>query len=72
VIADKGYDSDRFIKTLKGSGGSPVIPPRSNRKIPRACDKDICKERSLAERFVQKLKQYRRNFFFRGTTNIDS
>jgi transposase len=60
VIAHKGYDSDAFFETLKGSGGTPVIPPRSNRKIPRDCDKDICRERNLAERLFQKLKQYRR------------
>jgi hypothetical protein len=41
VIADKGYDSDTFIETLKGGGSSPVIPPRSHRKLPRDCDKDI-------------------------------
>jgi hypothetical protein len=37
----KGYDSDTFVETLKDSGGAPVIPPRSHRKIPRDCDKDI-------------------------------
>jgi putative transposase len=44
VIADKGYDSATFIETLKGSGDIPVIPPRSRRKIPGDCDKDICRE----------------------------
>jgi putative transposase len=62
VIADKGYDSDTFVETLKG-GGTPVIPPRSHRKIPRDCDKDICKGAQpggTVARSVRKLKQYRR------------
>ncbi len=60
VLADKGYDSDAFVETIKGSGATPVIPPRSNRKTPRDYDKDIYKERNLVERLFQKLKQYRR------------
>jgi putative transposase len=54
VIADKGYDSATFVETLKGSGGAPVIPPRSHRKTPRDCDKDICRERNLAERLFSR------------------
>lgn len=60
VIADKGYDSDAFVATIKASGATPVIPPRSSRKTPRDYDKDIYKERNLVERLFQKLKQYRR------------
>jgi len=60
VLADKGYDSDAFVETIKASGAIPVIPPRSNRIAPRDYDKDIYKERNLVERLFQKLKQYRR------------
>jgi len=60
VLADKGYDSDAFVETIQGSGATPVIPPRSNRKTPRDYDKDIYKERNLVERLFQKLKEYRR------------
>ena len=60
VLADKGYDSDAFVEVIKGNGATPVIPPRSNRKTPRAYDKDIYKERNLVERLFQKLKEYRR------------
>jgi transposase len=60
VLADKGYDSDAFVATIKASGADPVIPPRSNRITPRNYDKDIDKERNLVERLFQKLKQYRR------------
>lgn len=60
VIADKGYDSDAFVETIKASGGTPVIPPRNNRKTLRDYDKEIYKERNLVERLFQKLKQFRR------------
>jgi hypothetical protein len=60
VLADKGYDSDAFVDIIKGSGTTPVITPRSNRKTPRDYDKDIYKERNLVERLFQKLKEYRR------------
>ena len=60
VLADKGYDSDAFVATIKASGASPAIPPRSNRITPRDYDKDIYKERNLVERLFQRLKQYRR------------
>lgn len=60
VIAGKGYDSDAFIETIKGSGGIPLIPPRGNRKASMAYDKAIHKEHNLVECLFQKLKQYRR------------
>jgi len=37
-----------------------VIPSRSNRKAPRSYDKALYRERNLAERFFNKLKQFRR------------
>jgi transposase len=43
VLADKGYDSDAFVTTIKASGADPVIPPRSNRITLRNYDKDIYK-----------------------------
>ena len=58
VLADKGYDSDAFVEAIKGSGATPVIPPRSNRITRR--DKEIYKERNLVERLFQKLKEHRR------------
>ncbi len=60
MIADKGYDTDAFVETINASGGTPVIPPRNNRKTPRDYDKEIYKERNLVERLFQKLKQFRR------------
>ena len=62
VIADKGYDSDAFVHTLKSKGNHQVIPPRSNRKSPRNYDEHLYKERHLIECFFGKIKHFRRIF----------
>jgi putative transposase len=60
VIADKAYDADRLREAIRDSGAEAVIPPRSNRKAPCDYDKALYRERNLAERFFNKLKQFRR------------
>ena len=60
VIADKGYDADGFIESIKRNGSISVIPPRSRRWTPRHYDKHLYQERNLVERVFQKLKHYRR------------
>ena len=59
LLADKAFDADeRVINPLLAAGKSPVIPSKSNRKIPRAFDKEMYKARHLIENFYCKLKQY--------------
>lgn len=60
VLADKGYDSDRFVSAIENSQAVPVIPSKKNRKISREYDKELYKERNLVERFFQKVKHFRR------------
>ena len=60
VVADKGYDSDAFVETIRAQGCQAVIPPRSNRLNPRAFDRHIYKDRNLIERFFCRIKQFRR------------
>lgn len=60
VIADKGYDADHLRDAISDRGAEAVIPLRSNRKAPRTYDKVLYRERNLAERFSNKLKQFRR------------
>jgi transposase len=60
VIADKGYDSDRLIEVIAEHGAEAVIPPRSNRNDQRRYSKRRYKERNLVERFINRLKHYRR------------
>ncbi len=60
VIADKGYDGDDFVATIEAGGAAAVIPPKKNRIFKREYDKHLYKERNLAERFINRIKQYRR------------
>ena len=60
VIADKGYDGDEFVATIEASGAEAVIPPKKNRIFKREYDEVLYKERNLAERFINRIKQYRR------------
>jgi transposase len=60
VIADKAFDSDPLIKAIEAKGAEAVIPPKRNRKQPRDFDKDLYKVRNLVERFINRIKQYRR------------
>lgn len=59
LLADKGYDSDGFIDHLQVRRIKPVIPPRANRKTPRACDCALYCERNLVERFFNIIKHFR-------------
>ena len=59
LLGDKAYDADSLIDTLTQRGITPVIPPKANRKVPRACDFALYCERNLVERFFNKLKHFR-------------
>lgn len=59
LLADKGYDADNFIKSLEARAIDVVIPPKSNRKVQRACDFALYAERNLVERFFSTIKHYR-------------
>jgi transposase len=59
LIGDKAYDADPLIDILNRREITPVIPPKANRKNPRACDFALYCERNLVERFFNKLKHFR-------------
>jgi transposase len=60
LIADKAFDADeRVIDPVTAAGKQVVIPPKGNRKRPRAYDKHLYKGRHLIENFFARLKQYR-------------
>ena len=60
LIADKAYDADkRVIEPLTAAGKTAVIPPKANRKVKRAYDKNIYETRHLIENFFAKLKHFR-------------
>jgi transposase len=60
VIADKGYDSKAVVAQVQAMGAQAVIPTLSTRKEQREVDRDLYKERNLAERFWRKAKEFRR------------
>jgi len=59
LIGDKAYDADALLDTLAQREITPVIPPKANRKVQRACDYARYRERNLVERFFNKLKHFR-------------
>lgn len=62
VIADKGYDSNAFLRFLENRQCEYIIPPRQNRKYQREYDKHFYTERHLIECFFGKIKHFRRIF----------
>jgi transposase len=60
LLADKGYDGGRFRESLLIQGILPIIPPRSNRKVPEHPDYRRYRDRNRVERMFGKLKQQRR------------
>lgn len=59
LIGDKAYDADSLIDMLNQRTITPVIPPKTNRKVKRDCDFALYRERNLVERFFNKIKHYR-------------
>ena len=60
VSADKAYDSDAILDYLNTANIEAVVPPRSKRCVQREFDKHRYKSRNLVERFVCRIKQFRR------------
>jgi len=60
LLADKGYDSDRFRLVIAAAGAEAVMPSNGSRAQAIPYDKVIYKERNLVERFFCKIKQFRR------------
>jgi transposase len=59
ILADKGYDADHFVESLRLRAIRAVIPPKSNRKVKRECDFALYRERNLVERFFNVIKHFR-------------
>src|SRR2546429_486002 len=45
VVADKAFDADEFIESIKKTGAQAVIPPRDNRTQARDYDRHLYKDR---------------------------
>ena len=59
AIMDKAYDSQDIREHLIQHDIVPVIPPKSNRRVPLDYDKTLYKVREKVERFFNNLKQFR-------------
>src|SRR3546814_10282910 len=57
LLADKGYDGDRFRERLLIHGILPIIPPRSNRKAPEHPDYRRDKARNRSERMKSEARR---------------
>lgn len=60
IVADRAYDTNAIMSQIRIGRGKAIIPPRSNRKFPRDYNKDIYRQRNIAERFIARLKENRR------------
>jgi transposase len=60
LLADRGYDSDWFRKSLMEKGIEPCIPPKKNRKVQHAYDKTLYKQRHKVECMFGRIKDWRR------------
>ena len=58
-LADRAFDANWLRDALNEAGIEPVIPPKSNRRLPAEFDRDTYKWRHLIENFFGKLKEYR-------------
>ena len=59
LLADKAYDTNEIIDTVRGLGIDPVIPPKSNRREKRDYDRALYKLRHLVENGFLEFKQWR-------------
>lgn len=59
LLADRGYDSDAIVQHASQQGMQVVIPPRKNRKIPRAYEAALYRHRHLVENAFLQLKRWR-------------
>lgn len=57
---DKGYDSNDIRKKLDDNQMQVVIPPKKNRVEVIDYDKELYKQRNRVERFINRIKQFRR------------
>jgi transposase len=60
LLADMGFDSDRFRARIAERGAQAVIPSTRSRSQAIPYDKHIYQDRNLVERFINKIKHFRR------------
>ncbi len=59
-IGDRAYHSDKVLTYIGSRCMNAVIPPKVNRRVQRAYDKEKYKTRHYVENLFQKIKRFRR------------
>jgi transposase len=60
LLADRAYDIFEFREILLNSEIQPVIPCKKNRILKTEHDAEIYKKRNVVERFINRIKHFRR------------
>ena len=60
LLADRGYDSNRFRAALLERGITPCIPSTRSRKVEIPLDKTLYRQRHRIENMFGRLKDWRR------------
>jgi transposase len=60
LVADKGYTGHRFRSYLRRRGIRYTIPRRNDEKHRGRFDHELYRKRNIAERLINRLKQFRR------------
>ena len=60
MIGDRDCDGNAILDMISAAGATAVIPPKSSRNEQRGLDREACRERSPVERFIGRIKEFRR------------
>jgi transposase len=60
LLADRGYDSNRFRAALQERGIAPCIPSTRSRKVEIPYDKALYRQRHRIENMFSRIKDWRR------------
>jgi transposase len=59
LIGDTGYDSNRFLQTVRDKGMTPVIHSKPERRRKHRLIRKLYRQRYLVEVFFHNLKRFR-------------
>jgi transposase len=60
ALGDRGHDNDPLRKHILNGGGIPLIPAKSNRKVPVFYMSEVGRHRRVVENFFCRIKRHRR------------
>jgi transposase len=60
LVADRGYDSRAIVELIEARGAKAHIPTQRDRRMQRAVNAKLYRQRNLIERCFNKLKHFRR------------